>query len=58
MIARGKENFDWAVSVLKKATETGGNLPKDGFYGTVSFTIQDGLIVAAKTEKSEKPPSL
>ena len=50
MIARGNMPFEWAASVLLREIEA-------GTYGSVSFTFQNGLIVAAKVEKSEKPPS-
>jgi len=51
MIVRGENLLDWAVNILKR--ESSGKL-----YGSVVFTFQDGLIVAVKTEKSEKPPKL
>lgn len=49
MIERGNSPLKWAVSVLER--EIG-----DGLHGVVSFTLQNGLIVRGKVEKSELPP--
>lgn len=58
MIERGPNNLDWAVQILREAVQECGTLPTDGFYGTISFTLQNGLIVNSKTEKTQKPPAM
>ena len=50
MIERGESPFNWASAILRREIE-------DGTFGAITFTMQNGLIVGAKVEKSEKPPS-
>ena len=49
MIERGSVPFNWASDILRREIE-------NGTFGSVTFIMQDGLIVTAKVEKSEKPP--
>ena len=50
MLQRGDAPIEWAFSVLQREIAS-------GLYGNVTFTFQNGLIVAGKVERSEKPPS-
>lgn len=50
MLERGDAPYNWASGVLKREIE-------NGTFGAITFTMQNGLIVGAKVEKSEKPPS-
>ena len=49
MIERGDSPYNWASGILRREIE-------GGTFGAITFTLQDGLIVGAKVEKSEKPP--
>ena len=50
MIERGEVPYNWACGVLKREIE-------NGTFGAITITMQKGLIVGAKVEKSEKPPT-
>lgn len=41
--------IEWAREILEREE-------KNGLYGAITFSFQNGKIVACKTEKSEKPP--
>ena len=49
MIERGEAPYNWACGILKREIE-------NGTYGSFTATMQDGLIVGVKVERSEKPP--
>lgn len=49
MIERGDSPYAWASGILRREIE-------GGTFGAITFTLQNGLIVGAKVEKSEKPP--
>ncbi len=43
------KNFEWAFGELRDAIE-------GGMYGTLTFSIQNGVVAHAKKETVSKPP--